>query len=90
MRSWPSSVFSSPSCLVSSSLFLDHNWPALTLPEDFDMMVSRCTPKKKIKVATSKSPESEGVGKGPRSGGGGNINVMVKAALEGAVAYSPF
>jgi hypothetical protein len=43
MRSWPSSVLSSPSCLVSSSLFLDHNWPALTLPEDFDILVSSCT-----------------------------------------------
>ena len=35
MRSWPSSVLSSPNCLVSSSLFLDHNWPALTLEVDF-------------------------------------------------------
>jgi hypothetical protein len=35
MRSWPSSVLSSPNCLVSSSLFLDHNWPALTLDVDF-------------------------------------------------------
>lgn len=34
MRSWPSSVFSSPRVLVSSSLFLDHNWPALIFAED--------------------------------------------------------
>ena len=34
MRSWPSSVLSSPSCLVRSSLDLVHNWPALTFPED--------------------------------------------------------
>lgn len=40
--SWPSSVLSSVSCLVSSSLFLDHNWPALTFPEDCDnFLVSR-------------------------------------------------
>lgn len=36
MRSWPSSVFSSPRVLVSSSLFLDHSWPALILLEDCD------------------------------------------------------
>lgn len=34
MRSWPSSVFSSPRVLVSSSLFLDHSWPALIFAED--------------------------------------------------------
>jgi hypothetical protein len=34
MRSWPSSVLSSPSCFVNSSLFLPHSWVALTLPDD--------------------------------------------------------
>lgn len=34
MRSWPSSVFSSPNCLRRSSLFFDHNAPALILPDD--------------------------------------------------------
>lgn len=34
MRSWPSSVLSSPRVLVSSSLFLDHSWPALIFAED--------------------------------------------------------
>lgn len=38
MRSWPSSVFSSPRVLVSSSLFLDHSWPALILLEDCDIV----------------------------------------------------
>ena len=52
MRSWPSSVLSSPSCLVSSSLFLDHNWPALTLPEDFEILVSQVV-REKLQVLTT-------------------------------------
>lgn len=38
MRSWPSSVFSSPRVLKRSSLFLDHSWPALILLEDCDIV----------------------------------------------------
>lgn len=38
MRSWPSSVFSSPRVLVSSSLFLDHSWPALIFAEDCNIV----------------------------------------------------
>lgn len=34
MRSWPSSVLSSPSCFISSSLFLPQRGPALTLAVD--------------------------------------------------------
>ena len=36
MRSWPSSVLSSPSCFISSSLFLPQRGPALTLAVDCD------------------------------------------------------
>lgn len=38
MRSWPSSVLSSPRVLVRSSLFLDHSWPALILLLDCDIV----------------------------------------------------
>jgi hypothetical protein len=38
MRSWPSSVFSSPRVLVSSSLFFDHSWPALIFAEDYHIV----------------------------------------------------
>lgn len=40
MRSWDSSVLSSPSCLLSSSLFFPHSWAALTLVVDCDISVS--------------------------------------------------
>jgi hypothetical protein len=33
-RSWPSSVFNSTSCLVSSSLLFPQSWPVLTLADD--------------------------------------------------------
>lgn len=35
MRSWPSSVLSSASCLVKSSLLLSQSWPVLTLVDDW-------------------------------------------------------
>lgn len=38
MRSWPSSVLSSPRVLVRSSRFFDHSWPALILAEDCDIV----------------------------------------------------
>lgn len=38
MRSWPSSVLSSPRVLVRSSLFLDHSWPALILLLDCEIV----------------------------------------------------
>lgn len=38
IRSWPSSVLSSPRVLVRSSRFFDHSWPALILLEDCDIV----------------------------------------------------
>lgn len=38
IRSWPSSVLSSPRVLVRSSRFFDHSWPALILLLDYTIV----------------------------------------------------